>query len=172
MLFCTYTFHCGPDWSVVQVRGVWLVRCVLCGAFAALVWSLFQVCQGLDTAVSQIAKCTDGEAPTFVWNFPIDITFKSTNPHGWPRLVLTVVSRDMFHRFIVRGYGSTVIPTTAGHHTKVVRTFAPIATSFVQQVSAFFRGSSPQVLHMNCWASTRQPCICFTEMRIRADQRS
>lgn len=145
MLFCTYTFQCGPDWSVVQVRC--LVMLGVMETFEAIFRVvLCCVCfQGLDTAVSQISKCTDGEVPTFVWNFPVDVTFKSTNPHGWPRLVLTVVSRDMFHRFVVRGYGSTVVPTTAGHHTKLVPTFAPIATSFVQQVSAFFRGTSPQV---------------------------
>lgn len=49
--------------------------------------------QGIDQGFSQVArKGTSGDA-SVVWNFPVDITFKSTNPFGWPRLVVSVYSQ-------------------------------------------------------------------------------
>uniref|UniRef100_A0A803Y822 Uncharacterized protein n=1 Tax=Meleagris gallopavo TaxID=9103 RepID=A0A803Y822_MELGA len=36
--------------------------------------------QGLEEGISQITSKSDVAPTTFVWNFPIDITFKSTNP--------------------------------------------------------------------------------------------
>ncbi|XP_010718123.1 voltage-dependent T-type calcium channel subunit alpha-1H-like [Meleagris gallopavo] len=37
---------------------------------------------GLEEGISQITSKSDVAPTTFVWNFPIDITFKSTNPSG------------------------------------------------------------------------------------------
>ena len=38
------------------------------------------VCQGLEEGISQIAsKDVDGK---FVWNFPLEVIFKSSNPYG------------------------------------------------------------------------------------------
>ena len=31
-----------------------------------------------------------GYDSAIVWNFPIDIKFKSTNPYGWPRIAVSV----------------------------------------------------------------------------------
>jgi hypothetical protein len=33
-----------------------------------------------------------GYDSSIVWNFPIDIKFKSTNPYGWPRIAVSVSS--------------------------------------------------------------------------------
>ena len=68
-LFCRYTFSHGPDWRILQ---------------------------GIDHGFSQVAQKGGGggEANTgVVWNFPIDVTFKTTNPHGWPRVVVSVYSQ-------------------------------------------------------------------------------
>lgn len=46
--------------------------------------------QGLDTGLSQIAQRAGGQDTSVVWNFPIDVTFKSTNAFGWPRIALSV----------------------------------------------------------------------------------
>lgn len=46
--------------------------------------------QGLDSGLSQIARRNSGEDPKVVWNFPIDVTFKSTNAFGWPRISISV----------------------------------------------------------------------------------
>lgn len=46
--------------------------------------------QGLDTGLSQIAQRAGGHDTAVVWNFPIDVTFKTTNAFGWPRIALSV----------------------------------------------------------------------------------
>ena len=64
-----YAFVYGPDWRVMQ---------------------------GLDAGFSQVAQKNGagaGGGPTIVWNFPVDCTFKATNPFGWPRLVIAVYSQ-------------------------------------------------------------------------------
>lgn len=54
-----YGFSFGDDWAVVD---------------------------GIETGLSQIARKAPGFDQSVVWNFPIDISFKSTNAHGWPRV--------------------------------------------------------------------------------------
>lgn len=38
--------------------------------------------QGLEEGISQITSKSRDARRALVWNFPIDVTFKSTNPHG------------------------------------------------------------------------------------------
>ena len=38
--------------------------------------------QGLEEGISQLSKKTWDDRQSFVFNFPIDVTFKSTNPFG------------------------------------------------------------------------------------------
>ena len=52
-----------------------------------------------------------------VWNFPLNITFKSTSPHGWPQLVLAVYGPDILGNDVVRGYGAVHAPLSPGRHT-------------------------------------------------------
>ena len=119
--------------------------------------------QGVDVGVSQIAHVSDdGDASRFVWNFPVDVTFKSTNPHGWPRLVVTVVSRDILNRYVVRGYGSVVLPTTPGRHSRDIHTFAPTSSSLLQQIASFIRGDYPQVRHNHGCATVASVLIMLT----------
>jgi hypothetical protein len=49
--------------------------------------------QGIDSGFSQVAQKGSAGDASVVWNFPIDVTFKSTNPFGWPRLVLSIYSQ-------------------------------------------------------------------------------
>jgi hypothetical protein len=65
-LYVRYTFQHGPDWKIAQ---------------------------GIDAGFSQEAQKGGAGDASIVWNFPIDVTFKSTNPFGWPRLVLSVYSK-------------------------------------------------------------------------------
>ena len=44
------------------------------------------------------------------------VTLKSTNPYGWPRLVIAVYGLDAFGRDVVRGYGSILFPLIPGSH--------------------------------------------------------
>ena len=49
-----------------------------------------------------------------VWNFPIDVAFKSTNVSGWPTIILSVYGFDFLGRDVIRGYGSLLLPTVPG----------------------------------------------------------
>ena len=57
-LYCRYAFSCGDDWKVVR---------------------------GVEEGITQMstASSTAAESSSLaVWNFPIDVTFKSTGAHG------------------------------------------------------------------------------------------
>ena len=85
-LYIRYGFSFGPDWSVFD---------------------------GIETGLSQIARKTSGCDNSVVWNFPVDVSFKSTNAHGWPRMSISIYGVDSLGRDVVRGYGSLLIPPSA-----------------------------------------------------------
>jgi B9 domain-containing protein 1 len=58
-VYSKYCYKYGNDWTVVS---------------------------GLEDGISQIARKSD-EKQLFVWNFPLEIALKSSNPFGWPQLV-------------------------------------------------------------------------------------
>lgn len=116
-LYCKYDFTYGPEWRIVH---------------------------GIDKGISQIASKAEGGDPTVVWNFPIDVVFKTTSAHGWPRLVVSVFGIDGLGRDVVRGYGSLHIPTNSGKHPRTLRMFRPIATSMLQQFLSWIQGTQPE----------------------------
>lgn len=87
-------FEAGADWhsgfiyrnahKPINLRAVCDPDC-----FAVLT-NHASVTQGLDTGLSQIAQRAGGQDTAVVWNFPIDVTFKTTNAFGWPRIALSV----------------------------------------------------------------------------------
>ncbi|KAB7505620.1 hypothetical protein Anas_06457, partial [Armadillidium nasatum] len=54
-IYFTYFYHYGQDWQVIK---------------------------GIEEGSSQSTRRSEDERSIFVWNFPIDVTFKSTNPFG------------------------------------------------------------------------------------------
>lgn len=104
-MYCRYNFHFGPDWVIAGVRDELFFR-----------FYFFNVVeQGIDNGISQIGVLTPSSSlGDSVWNFPIDITFKSTNIFGWPRIAVAVYGVDFFGRDVVRGYGSVLVPIQPG----------------------------------------------------------
>ncbi|XP_044289752.1 B9 domain-containing protein 1 isoform X2 [Varanus komodoensis] len=86
-LYCKYCFVYGYDWVPTA---------------------------GLEEGISQITSKNRNIQQDLVWNFPIDITFKSTNPFGWPQIVISVYGPDVFGNDVVRGYGAVHVPFTPG----------------------------------------------------------
>ncbi|XP_029432761.1 B9 domain-containing protein 1 isoform X2 [Rhinatrema bivittatum] len=86
-LYCKYCFVYGHDWAPTA---------------------------GLEEGISQITSKNHGIQQTMVWNFPLDISFKSTNPYGWPQIVVSVYGPDVFGSDVVRGYGAVHVPFTPG----------------------------------------------------------
>ncbi|TRY59062.1 hypothetical protein DNTS_008383, partial [Danionella cerebrum] len=109
-LYCKYCFVYGHDWAPTS---------------------------GLEEGISQITS-KGRVSQSLVWNFPLDITFKSTNPFGWPQIVVSVYGPDTFGNDVVRGYGAVHIPFTPGKHTKTIPMFVPESTSRLQKFTRFW----------------------------------
>ncbi|XP_023702106.1 B9 domain-containing protein 1 isoform X3 [Cryptotermes secundus] len=116
-IYCKYCFVYGPDWVVTS---------------------------GLEEGISQIVKRSRDERQLFVWNFPLDVTFKSTNPHGWPQLVVSVYGLDIFGNDVVRGYGLCHLPIAAGVYKKTLAMFVPESTSLLQKLTCWLTGRRPE----------------------------
>ncbi|XP_023702108.1 B9 domain-containing protein 1 isoform X4 [Cryptotermes secundus] len=102
------------------------------------------VLKGLEEGISQIVKRSRDERQLFVWNFPLDVTFKSTNPHGWPQLVVSVYGLDIFGNDVVRGYGLCHLPIAAGVYKKTLAMFVPESTSLLQKLTCWLTGRRPE----------------------------
>ncbi|TMW69252.1 hypothetical protein Poli38472_001408 [Pythium oligandrum] len=115
-LYCRYSVTYGTDWRVLH---------------------------GADAGLTQLAY-RGSHHDAIVFNFPIDISFKSTNPFGWPRIVFSVYGLDALGRDVVRGYGSMYIPTRGGKFTRQVPLFRPLSSSLLQQFTAWLTGAPPE----------------------------
>ena len=122
-LYCRYSYSYGSeDWKVVH---------------------------GVSHGHSQIA--TQGVVSTndeeggnvIVWNFPIEISFQSTNPQGWPRLALSIYGLDFAGRDVLRGYASMLVPMSPGRHTKYLKTYRPVSGSKLVQFVNWLFGTNP-----------------------------
>ncbi|XP_006901270.1 PREDICTED: B9 domain-containing protein 1 [Elephantulus edwardii] len=116
-LYCKYCFVYGQDWAPTA---------------------------GLEEGISQITSKNQDLQPLLVWNFPIDVTFKSTNPYGWPQIVLSVYGPDVFGNDVVRGYGVVHVPFSPGRHKRIIPMFVPESTSKLQKFTSWFMGRRPE----------------------------
>nr|CAD7569701.1 unnamed protein product [Timema californicum] len=103
-IYCKYCFSYGPDWIITTV--------------SSLTLDIVHHTTGLEEGISQISKCSGDERQIFIWNFPLEVTFKSTNPHGWPQLIISVYGLDVFGNDVVRGYGLCHLPISPGQYKK------------------------------------------------------
>ncbi|XP_055432338.1 B9 domain-containing protein 1 isoform X2 [Bubalus kerabau] len=111
-LYCKYCFVYGQDWAPTA---------------------------GLEEGISQITSKSQDARRVLVWNFPIDVTFKSTNPYGWPQIVLSVYGPDVFGNDVVRGYGAVHVPLSPGRARMAaafVRSSAGLRTTCQTHVSS------------------------------------
>ncbi|XP_019615024.1 PREDICTED: B9 domain-containing protein 1-like [Branchiostoma belcheri] len=116
-IYCRYCWVYGQDWVITS---------------------------GLEEGITQVTKKSHDDRKLFVWNFPLEVTFKSTNPHGWPQLVVSAYGQDAFGRDVVRGYSAVHIPVTPGQHTRTLPMFVPESTSKLQKFVSWFLGRRPE----------------------------
>ncbi|XP_031671640.1 B9 domain-containing protein 1 isoform X2 [Oncorhynchus kisutch] len=116
-LYCKYCFVYGHDWAPTS---------------------------GLEEGISQITSKGRDSPQRMIWNFPLEITFKSTNPLGWPQIVVSVYGPDTFGNDVVRGYGATHIPFTPGQHSRTIPMFVPESTSRLQKFTSWLLGRRPE----------------------------
>ncbi|KAL0101761.1 hypothetical protein PUN28_019115 [Cardiocondyla obscurior] len=124
--YCKYGFHFGPDWSVVA---------------------------GIEEGLTQMCKCSNDPRNLVVWNFPLEITFKSTNPHGWPQLIMSIYGLDLFGHDVIRGYGVCHLPLTTGRHEKRVPIYVPESSSTLQNFVEWLTGRRPELIDPTILAS-------------------
>jgi B9 domain-containing protein 1 len=96
---------------------------------------------GPEDGISQITrKNSGGPDQPLVWNFPVEVTYKSTNAFGWPQLILTVYEIDSLGRDVIRGYGCVHLPIVAGQHARKVPLYKPLSASLAQQFASWATG--------------------------------
>ncbi|XP_057313566.1 B9 domain-containing protein 1-like [Hydractinia symbiolongicarpus] len=116
-LYCKCSFVYGQDWVITS---------------------------GSEEGLSQITLKGNDAKQLFLWNFPLDVTFKSTSPFGWPQLVISCYGPDVFGTDVVRGYGAVHVPISPGCHTREVPMFVPESSSLLQKFTAWFFGRRPE----------------------------
>uniref|UniRef100_A0A7S3VGU1 B9 domain-containing protein 1 n=1 Tax=Dunaliella tertiolecta TaxID=3047 RepID=A0A7S3VGU1_DUNTE len=100
----------------------------------------WQLLDGLEEGITQSSRVSQGPDQMLVWNFPLDVTYKSTNAFGWPQLVVSVYGLDYLGRDVIKGYGCMHLPTCAGRHTLKLRLFKPRSASGLQSFLAWLSG--------------------------------
>lgn len=137
-------YHHGSDWTLCQVSisGVLLAEIL----FVELEMSL-KFRQGVEEGISQIAALKSSGDRELVWNFPIKSSWKSTNPHGWPRLILSVYGSDgLGNNDVAYGYGSALLPISAGSFSTRVAIYRPQSQSILHRWTSWFTGRKPELI--------------------------
>ena len=98
----------------------------LCLSWQIIAGQDWQIIKGDTSGLTQTSVAQKGSA---IWNFPVSLQFRSTNPSGWPRLVFTLYSFDALRRKVVTGYGSLLLPCQPGRQTRSCRIHAPVASN-------------------------------------------
>ena len=92
-----------------------------------------------------------------VWNFPLDITFRSTSPYGWPQLVVSVYGLDGLGNDVVRGYGAVHVPVSNAvnqpYITLKIPVFVPESASLMQKLAGWLMGRRPEFVDPRVVAS-------------------
>ena len=65
----------------------------------------------------------------YSYGLNFEISYRSTDPFGWPQLVLNCFTVDSKGNQIVKGYGCVHIPTSTGRHKRKVHIFRPTENS-------------------------------------------
>ncbi|KAM9046024.1 B9 domain-containing protein 1 isoform 2-T2 [Megaptera novaeangliae] len=148
-LYCKYCFVYGQDWApTAMVKETALPAAAQRGEGRGSPelghWPSLSSSQGLEEGISQITSKSQDARRALVWNFPIDVTFKSTNPYGWPQIVLSVYGPDVFGNDVVRGYGAVHVPFSPGRHKKTIPMFVPESVSKLQKFTSWFMGRRPE----------------------------
>ncbi|CCW62697.1 unnamed protein product [Phytomonas sp. EM1] len=83
--------------------------------------------------ITQLSDRSTGPFANFVWAAPFEFALHSTNPHGWPQLIVTLhtitskplnvvahraYGRDLDCRDAIVGYSRCFVPMQSGHHSR------------------------------------------------------
>ncbi|OAF67580.1 B9 domain-containing protein 1 [Intoshia linei] len=131
-IYCKYGFSFGQDWAIISKY---------CSYTETNNENYFSI--GLEEGITQTTH-KDTHSNHFTFNFPLDISFKSTNPFGWPQIILHTYGYDIFGRDVVRGYGVCHLPVTPGNHIIKVPMFVPESSSIFQTFISWLYSRRPE----------------------------
>lgn len=145
-VYCKYSWNYGPDWSAVQVHSSCLRHRSARRRRRRALLPLLTLArpQGIEAGISQVANKEAGGNQTIVWNFPVDMTFRTTEPFGWPQLNLCIIGQDWRGREVICGYGAVHVPTRPGTHEVYIDIFRPLSSTIFQQVRSWAVGTPPE----------------------------
>jgi B9 domain-containing protein 1 len=132
-LFCKFVFHTGADWTIIS---------------------------GCEDGISQTARVDIDHI--CIWNYPVDVVFKSPRPFGWPQVICSVYGVNLFGNQTVVGYGAFHLPASAGHHVFNVPLFSRAPTT-QEKLLSWFSGRMPETIAFNFLASGESREILKTE---------
>ena len=107
----------------------------------------WELMNGLKTNQSQQACRTEGKDNFFIWNMPFEVCLRSTNPSGWPQLVVSCYGPDWFGREVLKAYGVCYFPTTKGSHERTLRMFSIKSSSGFIEAIGIFLGQKAEILN-------------------------
>ncbi|KAH7642035.1 B9 domain-containing protein 1 [Dermatophagoides farinae] len=126
-VYCKCLFRYGPDWALVNNTNS---------------TSSDKRNNNKDIVfISQMASRRPDqpvELPLYVWNLPIEATFKSTNVFGWPQIIVSVYGMDNLGNDVIRGYGWTHLPIRPGEHRLQIRLFTPQSSTLLARIANWF----------------------------------
>ncbi|XP_037939747.1 B9 domain-containing protein 1-like [Teleopsis dalmanni] len=120
-IFCRYEVVAGADWELVS---------------------------GCQNGITQTASNKCGHYnDKIVLNMPIEITFKSTSPHGWPQIIVIIYGKTRWGVETVLGYSRAHVPIFGSNSAR--RITAPIlipkCTNLVSQMTSWITGKNPEL---------------------------
>ena len=107
----------------------------------------WELLNGLKTNQSQQACRTEGKDNFFIWNMPFEVCLRSTNPSGWPQLVVSCYGPDWFGREVLKAYGVCYFPTTKGSHERTLHMFSIKSSSGFIEAIGIFLGQKTEILN-------------------------
>lgn len=78
---------------------------------------------GAVTGETQFSCLGEGLYNYYSYGKHFEISYRSTNPFGWPQLVLNCSSIDEEGNEVVKGYGCVHVPASTGRHERIVHIF-------------------------------------------------
>ncbi|XP_017475523.1 PREDICTED: B9 domain-containing protein 1 [Rhagoletis zephyria] len=120
-VFCRYEVVAGPDWELVS---------------------------GVQNGISQTASNKSGYfKDKIVFNFPLEWTFKSTTPFGWPQLIICIYGKTRWGAETVLGYSRINLPVFGSHADEPI--IAPILiprnSNMVSELASWITGRNPEL---------------------------
>ena len=123
----------------------------------------WEILSGIEEGITQISQpCAHAAQDMLqecVWNYPLELCYKSTNVYGWPQLIVSVYGLDFMGRDVIKvwdllhltqplvqGYGCMRLPLCAGRYTKYIPTITPIATTPFAALLSWLRGRRPEFI--------------------------